>query len=128
MAATPGHRPAPPREVGRSVEAPHAARVATGPPQPAAAQAPPREPAPPLPAATPPAAAPQAWPAIALAQQRASTAFTPATSEPTVHVTIGRIDVAAPAPPLSKVAAPPSAPAPLSLGDYLRERSEGRRR
>ncbi|HEY4588516.1 MAG TPA: hypothetical protein VII86_04790, partial [Thermoanaerobaculia bacterium] len=69
---------------------------------------------PPLPGVTPPSPRAEAGPAAAPA------------SEPTIRVTIGRIEVRAAAP------APPPAPAPrpaaprLTLEDYLRRRREER--
>ena len=49
---------------------------------------------------------------------------------PEIHVSIGRIEVRATAHPPAAVARPASPPASpgMALGDYLRERSEGRRR
>lgn len=50
--------------------------------------------------------------------------------QPEIHVTIGRVEVRAPAGPASPAPIPaPPAPSPgLGLGDYLRQRSEGSRR
>ncbi len=47
--------------------------------------------------------------------------------EPTIHVTIGRIEVRAVAPTLQKCTKP-NAPAPMSLDEYLRRRMKGQDR
>lgn len=68
----------------------------------------------------------------AVRTRRDARASEPAPPPPEIHVTIGRIDVRAPASPAPHAPAPaPPSSSPglgLGLGDYLRQRSDGSRR
>jgi len=78
----------------------------------------------------PPLRLPAAPVLVSTGSERRPSAPVEQSSPPDIHVTIGRIDVRAPAPPPTVAAAPAAtreAPG-LGLTDYLRERSDGRRR